>query len=414
MIKYEITKNLFRYKTLKIMSIITLSLCFFSVNIILSNIFDVSYMDGRQENRIPLKLVDNMDETRTLSIYFTDINRLRDLKLFSNELENAEEFDYCAFYSNYINIAYNQAIPQEMFAFQEHVRGTVYGEDVLGVNAIQVGKTASEFFPLFTADGRYFTDQDFNFNDKYINIILGSSYKDIYKVGDQTKIEYWGKLFDATIVGFLDAKSYIIQHGKSISLSNYIIAPFLDCGDDPIQEDDKVYQGISYTSFINGYAFLKDGYNTTDIISKIDSLCKIYDIPAFAYEGMNTISLGFLNFVLQLGRQELYIFGAVTYFTAFLSFYIIQQFISSRNRENYRIHFLMGARPLAITGYISLDILFQIIAALVGTTFVYSFYIGTIYFNVKLILLVFPMIVITISAVVYRDVVKNYYFKEKK
>lgn len=406
MIIHEFLKNIKRFKLIRIISILILSFCFFSLNMLLSNLTEVklinNYMTTSSNSQNGLKLVDSMDETKTLSIFFKDLNRLNDLKSFSYELNSSIEFDYSAIYQNPVNVLYNANIPMQMYAYEDKSFTTINGYDMLTVNAVQISNKTNEFFPLKISEGRQLEPSDYIFNDRKINILLGANYKERFNIGENLKLEYWGLIFDAQIVGFLDENSFIMEQNNPIYLENYIVVPFLSCPNNPIDDNEVIFQGISYTSFINGIAFIKDNYEIVDVTSRIDLLCRKYDIPAFGYEGINSNSIRFLNYVLQLGMSKLNIFAIMIYVISCASFVLIELYIYSKNVGGYFIHMLNGASKITIALYSTMDILFQFMMSLVIAVLIYSFAINSFYFNWIFILLSFPILIITLLILYYK------------
>lgn len=397
MIHKEVMKNIKRYPLLRVASVLVLVFCFFSINVVLTNLLEVQYLNDRMlsaaDGRPGLKLVDMMDETKTLSVFFSDANRLNDLKHFTNDLMKSPELDYCTIYHNPINLLFDRPLSESQYAYDGDKSFTaIDGMDMVTVNAIQITQNAPHFFPIRVSEGRSFTGSDFVFHDQTISIMMGQEYQNDYEIDEIVTIEYWGKILQAKIIGFVDSQSYIIKSGNQQYLDNFIIVPFLSCEDLPQNEADVVFQGISYTSIINGIAFVKDGYTEKDVIHRIDELCRKYDIPPFGFEGMNSNALHFLNYVLSMGADKLVMFAVIIYMLSFISFVILQIYIYHKNKTHYFVHRLLGATKNTILQYAFLDTAWQVLAGGMIAVLLYSYSIGTWFFSLWLLAAALPLL----------------------
>ena len=108
MINKFVLRNVKRNYKVKILNLFVLIVCFLSISIIDLTVSDINFLNDYKATSAfgdtGLKLVDSFDENDTLSIFFSDINRLNDLKCFVTELFNSEEFDYCLVYENPLGV----------------------------------------------------------------------------------------------------------------------------------------------------------------------------------------------------------------------------------------------------------------------------------------------------------------------
>lgn len=356
-----------------------------------------------------MKLSDNLDETKSLSVFFNSGNRLSDLKQFVTEIENAAAFEYTVVYSNPLSISNHSHVPESLLAYEkEHAIYRLDGEEMAAVNALQITYNINQFYPFIISEGREFVQSDFLYDDnKNINILLGNSYRALFNIGDQFSLSYWSEMFTAKVVGFLDSASFVMKHSDSkIALDNYIVVPFLNCESPPMSENEHAFQAISYTSRMNGIAFPNKGFINTDVVTEVERLCKKYDIPSFGYEGLNSNHVRFWGYILQLGPITIRSVSAIVYVICFFTNILFQSYLFKKNKHAYKIHVICSASRFTVFLYSFLDTLFCFALSHFITYILFILFSGTFYFSMPVLLLSLPLLLCT-TAYQYVEIYKK-------
>lgn len=109
------------------------------------------------------------------------------------------------------------------------------GEKSWFVKTVQVSDEFINHFPVKISEGRFFDESDYSYiSGKKVPIILGSEYKEYFKIGDEIKADYLSEKMQLEIIGFLDEKSFFLSHSSNEleSCSRYVVLPcFLDVED---------------------------------------------------------------------------------------------------------------------------------------------------------------------------------------
>lgn len=107
-------------------------------------------------------------------------------------------------------------------------KGKAYKLTVL--KAFSMGENTAQLFDKDIAEGRNFNSADFKIDsiDEPISIILGSSYGNIYKIGDILKFGDPDSMFNYKVIGFYKSGVGMVSDyasSQEIIFDNYIIAP---------------------------------------------------------------------------------------------------------------------------------------------------------------------------------------------
>lgn len=131
-----------------------------------------------------------------------------------------------------------------------------------------MNKQVIDFFNLSVSEGSLWNEKAAEDIDGTMPVILGSSYKKLYKIGDVTSINYYNKPFNVKVIGFMKENSKVyFNNNTEFYLDKYFILPYQDLGN-PVLENDELFQQISYFAMINGYVV------TDNDPKKYKQLCK--------------------------------------------------------------------------------------------------------------------------------------------
>lgn len=156
------------------------------------------------------------------------------LKKINNILCNSKDFEYYMLYNQPIYIQNTEVNDNVLYGY-EH--GKTYDnsliqiydvekettEEYLNVKAFWIDEKYNNDYGFSLSEGELFSKEDFKNEDT--SIILGSSYKDIFNVGDEINIDFFYFKGKAVIKGFLEEGTNIYYDSTFINMNNYIIVP---------------------------------------------------------------------------------------------------------------------------------------------------------------------------------------------
>lgn len=94
------------------------------------------------------------------------------------------------------------------------------------VKSIQISYNIFSEFGISVEEGRVFSQQDFILKDSdNVKVILGSEYKDYYKIGDSFKANYLCERMNFEVIGLLPPDTYIPRNGVLVYMDRYILIP---------------------------------------------------------------------------------------------------------------------------------------------------------------------------------------------
>lgn len=127
--------------------------------------------------------------------------------------------------------------------------------EITPVNAVQLGRDSQ----LFLFQKEIFQESDFKQQDNKISLILGSDFKDYYKIGDEIEFIYLYKTWCGTVKGFLEEGTQIqLDDFLIYQLDNFMIMPFFESlSTDTSLYFDDTFQIDYYLQKTNGYLKLE-------------------------------------------------------------------------------------------------------------------------------------------------------------
>ncbi len=165
--------------------------------------------------------------------------RFQNLMSFSEKLRLSDELIFTPFTSNQVELL-NLVAPDQCMVnygtdFAEESVYEIDGEPATAVKALQVTEKLFDLFPLQVAEGREFTDSDYDYLSKgRIPVILGATYKETFSIGDTFEGYYIFERFTFEVIGFAESGRvfYSSSDGRPVPYDRYIIMPFSSVSED--------------------------------------------------------------------------------------------------------------------------------------------------------------------------------------
>ncbi|MCR4598529.1 MAG: ABC transporter permease [Acetatifactor sp.] len=214
-------------------------------------------------------------------IYLKDEKNTPKFKKFLECLNNDEHFDYY--------MMYDQPVYWEDYKGEEsNINGYEHKSDISSMtqkitdkNGIErestclkgfwLGRNVFDLFQIQLSQGRGFEQEDYTLTPSgRISIILGSNYRNQYKVGDRVFISFVFAEREAEIVGFMEEGSNVFYRDRFINLDRYVIMPIFE-------NDD--YEGQTIFNFSTNYFYVlrNSGLIVTKLSKKgIESIISKY------------------------------------------------------------------------------------------------------------------------------------------
>lgn len=193
---------------------ITLFLVSFGTFMTLIKEIDFEGKDLQQiyEGKAIYQLIDGYYDPEDYQKFVSEEGYLTRLKSFYNGLNTASEFQYLAMFNQAIMME-DTKIPSDVYHGYEQGRNKdqiiINNQPYTAVKAFQLNYQAQNFFNLKTSEGHLWNEGDFKNQQSEIPVLLGSEYRNYYKVGDVAQINYYNKLVKIKIIGFLESNSKV-------------------------------------------------------------------------------------------------------------------------------------------------------------------------------------------------------------
>ena len=216
------------------------------------------------------------------------------------------------------------------------------GDGYSAIKNIGFDSNFLEFFKLPVDEGRFLNKEDFDRTD-VVPIVLGSNYREIYKLGDEFKAKdnIHNKIYKYKVIGFLKEDSYCLestQQVETINLNNYMLLPYMDSF---IDTEETFFRLDFYDS--QGAIFSRNPEKNAEYFNEIRSKSEEMDLYKYKYYSSEEQFKEFEGFVKSDLEQSTMIFSIVLLFCSIGIITSILSSIDTRTTE-FGIHLLCGAK----------------------------------------------------------------------
>ncbi|MBP1991912.1 hypothetical protein [Paenibacillus eucommiae] len=274
---------------------------------------------------------------------------LNSLKNFYKELHTSNDFQFLSMFDHHILIK-DEGIPLEMIEGYENGREKYQQEinDKLytAVKSFQMNAQALDFFGLDVSEGEIWDEQDFSDTQKIMPVLLGNSYRDVYKIGDELTINYYQKTIPIKIIGFLEPNSNVyFKNDTQFFLDRYILLPYIDYEKQPTSDIDEKFEQISYFAMINGYVVTENNPSSTqNMMQRIEAIAQKASFE-YSFIGLNPHFQQYRGLMTVLQEDKMLVQSI------FVSFFILNLIMiniilllqQNRRLSFFATHFINGA-----------------------------------------------------------------------
>ena len=347
-----------------------------------------SNIERAYKDKAIYQLIDGYYDPNEFTAFRDEPNALNILKSYYNALINAADFQYLAMFNQSITINdINGVFPKELIIANNDSRQSK------NIEAFQLNEQACKYFELNVIKGRTFQQSDFDDNGNVMPVLMGSSYMNIFEVGDRLPATYYQKEVELEIIGFLRENTLVYFNGNSeFYLDQYVILPYINY-DAPETESDEWFQEVVYFAMINGYISISSGDTfTQNMMIELEAIAEKTGFYNYVFIGSNPNMrqyrgmINILNKNYDLILSLLMLSFLINMVTLGVQVYMMQQ----RRLHIMAIHFLNGATLQSLMKQIVMEMLLVIgLAAFLGWNVLVRLKISNI-----VIMLIFLMIAI--------------------
>lgn len=207
---------------------------------------------------VSISLLPYNKDTKWSALYFeADLTQIYDQSL--DELKRAYnemvELDYYEINSQFLEITNPKIEDKFLYGF-EYGNAEVWESNdkiIYPTKCFQVSKNCFEKFELDVEKGRIFSDDDMEYDqDKIIPVIVGYEYVNVLNIGDSLRGVYIQDEFTYKVVGILRKDANINLGGQEVSLDRYLVMPSFNMSQDPVDEEDDMFQVRHYANKLSG------------------------------------------------------------------------------------------------------------------------------------------------------------------
>lgn len=358
MIMNELKFYFKKYRTFLLIFYLQTTLFFITLGTFIAFVQQLNYesngLQKRYEGKAIYQLLDNYYDGTRYKEFINRTDSLNRLKNYYKDLNSSDGFQYLAMFNHDISVESEGVLIKTSDSGEgNQEKQSKSNEDIFTQKkSFQMNKQAQDFFGLASSEGRLFTDQDFKspLKSNIMPALLGSSYKNVYSIGDEINIKYYYKPITINIIGFIEENSRIYFNGDSeFFLDDHIIIPYIDY-DEPESQIDKEFQQISYLAMINGYVVTDDAPVKTEyVLQKIDAIAMKNSIE-YSFIDFNPHFLRYRSLMTVIQENKLLlksIFFSITVLYAII-INIILLLQQKRRRLSFAIHYINGATKMQL------------------------------------------------------------------
>ncbi|MCY6957271.1 hypothetical protein [Clostridium brassicae] len=301
------------------------------------------------EGKAIYQLIDGYYDEDDFSNFADQSDALVKLKNFYNSLDNADNFQYLTMMNQYVGIQ-NKNIPETMI--EGHETGKNFpkveldGKSYTPVKSLQMNQQAFKFFNLDVSKGRKWEEDDFKYKKDAIPVLLGDSYKNVYKIGEKFTINYYFKDINVKVIGFFKENSKVLYNGEpEFYLDRYIVLPYQNYNT-PVSKKDCEFQKITYFAMVNGYVVTdNDPVKIRNMMEDVEVISQMSSFSKYSFVGFNPHLQKYngLMMVIQENSKLIRIIFLVAFGLNLFLVSLVLFLQQKRRLPFYAIHYMQGA-----------------------------------------------------------------------
>lgn len=335
---------------------ITMTLC----NIVLQNReardFERVHYASLWDNSSVYATYDTLYEHRELEkSYFSEKESQFRVQHFVDALDANEEYPYYVCGTHPIEIPDTDGIPIACY----------YAGEAHLLRAHQINRALQRDFPFSIAEGRTFSEEDFDYQPRdIIPVVLGNTYSGLIEIGTVLEVNYMSFPVKIEVIGIAEKDSYFPLFDSLVYEDDYIMMPMLQATHEPCNDDEDFLQKANLLQNCTGYFRVSQDHTLGDLVTYLNDTITQHGM--FEIRLMRVNSGRLLMLSLSSETQRMLYLGIACALTAYslLSIIMLVYTNTRKNARKYSILYLSGASWLYIASLVLLEALVVAVGAL--------------------------------------------------
>lgn len=368
-IVFDIRKNPFLFLIMTVQLTIHFTVSLFS-NQLEREISDRDSMMTRRETEY-YSLIDNL-VGQYEEAFFQNKDGLGKLKIMYAQLISNDYFEYLETYNNPIVLVSEKINDEVLYRYEsgdgENYRWEENGEIYNEIKCFWMSCNVGDFFDIQCREGSIWTEE--TKNEVPVPIVLGSTYGDIFEVGEIIDgISPAAGDIQFRVCGILEEGEYLIHSGRVLNLDRYVLVPMQDAKSVPINKEESC-QKILYLFKINGT--LSSDLPANELQNMIHEICETSGVTPSSSVAAATNTQSYIVHVsmqdiLDLLKRMLIMLKFFSSIATIL--YILMKI--DRNKEYYSILVLNGFSVEQIMSILLCSLLLLLVISQIIAEFIF-------------------------------------------
>jgi len=227
--------------------------------------------------------------------------------------------------------------------------------------SIQITKSVFDYNDVELMEGLPFDDSAYVYvaGRNEIPVILGSDYRQYYKLNDQLELHYYYEKFVGRVVGFAKENAFIFtNHNPQQVLNRYILLPSMSLSEQPSKllqktEVDEIFFRALLLSNIGGH--LMTNLNALEVRKEIADIEKVTNFSDYQIIGANSLSVNLLYKMVDANQTLIFTISGVVFIFILCAFYLSVKSFIKRQFDTYLVFIMSGVTNNKIKKTIQLE-----------------------------------------------------------
>ncbi|CAM3390183.1 MULTISPECIES: hypothetical protein [Saccharibacillus] len=356
-----------KHKALTVLFYIQLFLFFLIFGTFLAFVQQLRYehegMQADYAGKAMYQLMDDYREGQSYAAFNARPGSLDILKNYYGELDTAREFQYLTMFNHEVMLEDN-GLPLNFVKGYENGNGkrqeNLAGRPYTWVKSLQLNEQALRYFDLKTYAGRIWSQSQSELSPEVLPVMLGYDYRELYEVGQQTSINYYGTIQKVEVIGILAENTRVYYADRpEFYLDDSIVIPYVAYGP-PENEGEAKFQTINYFARVNGYVVLEDDPQLKkEMLQRIDALASSTGFGRYSFIGLNPHFQNYRGLMVVIQENEALVKSLFAAFVI-LNVVVINLFLFMQQKRRFpmlAVHYLNGATRFQLVKLQALPIL---------------------------------------------------------
>ncbi|OEB99952.1 hypothetical protein GY31_21025 [Lysinibacillus sphaericus] len=227
--------------------------------------------------------------------------------------------------------------------------------------SIQITKSVFDYNDVELMEGLPFDDSAYVYvaGKNEIPVILGSDYRQYFKLNDQLELQYYYEKFVGRVVGFAKENAFIFtNHNPQQVLNRYILLPSMSLSEQPSKllqktEVDEIFFRALLLSNMGGH--LMTNLNALEVRKEVADIGKVTNFTNYQIIGANSLSVNLLYKMVDANQTLIFTISGVVFIFILCAFYLSVKSLIKRQFDMYLVFIMSGVTNNKIKKTIQLE-----------------------------------------------------------